>query len=146
MANERSAGAILLSVINSQPNTLLIEHRNNTYVFPKGHIEATETPEEAALREIREETGFTKSRLGRRLGVVTRRSDKADGAVVLKDIIMFIAFAGDEKREPHGEESARWFLLDEAASHLRYPEDRIFLAQHLEELKQKLKRFSGDPT
>jgi len=37
--------------------------------LPKGHIEAGESPEEAALREVREETGI-KSSITRSLGVI----------------------------------------------------------------------------
>lgn len=31
----------------------------NDWIFPKGHIETGETPQQAAVRELEEETGFT---------------------------------------------------------------------------------------
>lgn len=37
-----------------------ISHRGDRYwIFPKGHAEAGETPEQAALRELQEETGLS---------------------------------------------------------------------------------------
>ena len=37
---------------------LLLRNRNGQWVLPKGHIEAGETTEDAALREVREEAGL----------------------------------------------------------------------------------------
>jgi len=57
-AREHSAGG----VITEAGRVLLIRVRNleglEVWTFPKGHLEAGETPEAAALREVSEETGF----------------------------------------------------------------------------------------
>lgn len=46
---------------NGQPLVLVVtaKKRPDDWVFPKGHIEPGETPEQAAVREVREETGVT---------------------------------------------------------------------------------------
>lgn len=39
---------------------LLLWHKKlNTWLYPGGHIEVNETPDEAALREVKEETGLS---------------------------------------------------------------------------------------
>ena len=55
---EISAGAIVYTIINDQINYLLIKDFHGNYGFPKGHLEDDETEIEAAIREIKEETGI----------------------------------------------------------------------------------------
>lgn len=49
----RAAGGV---VVDGEGRALMI-HRNGRWDLPKGHIEAGECPEQAALREVFEETG-----------------------------------------------------------------------------------------
>jgi diadenosine hexaphosphate hydrolase (ATP-forming) len=44
-------------VVNDAGAVLLIRHRNGSWVFPKGHIEAGESKVDAAVREVEEEAG-----------------------------------------------------------------------------------------
>jgi ADP-ribose pyrophosphatase YjhB (NUDIX family) len=57
-AIEHSAGGVILE----DGRVLLIQMRNlegkEVWTFPKGHLEAGETPRQAAIREVAEETGF----------------------------------------------------------------------------------------
>ena len=53
-------GQLMLLVVNAKKNP---DH----WIFPKGHIEPGETPEQAAVREVREETGVV-ARLGELIG------------------------------------------------------------------------------
>lgn len=52
------AGAITLSLEGGRQRLLLVRPRDESrvWIFPKGHTEARETSEVAALRELREET------------------------------------------------------------------------------------------
>ena len=54
MKNEKSCGAIVLD----EDKVLVIKHNAGHVGFPKGHIEGTETEEETAIREVKEETGI----------------------------------------------------------------------------------------
>ena len=54
---EISAGAIVYTLIDEQINYLLTLDFHGNWGFPKGHLEAGESEEEAALREIKEEAG-----------------------------------------------------------------------------------------
>jgi 8-oxo-dGTP pyrophosphatase MutT (NUDIX family) len=55
----RQAGSIVFRLDSREPQVLLVTARRNprNWIFPKGHIEKGETPEQAALRETREEAG-----------------------------------------------------------------------------------------
>lgn len=56
---ETSAGGVVYRPGESGPSVLLIKDPYMNWGLPKGHIEGAETPEQAALREVEEETGLT---------------------------------------------------------------------------------------
>ena len=59
MIEEQSCGSVVYKVIEGQYQFLLIKQKNSKhYGFPKGHVEADETKEETAKREVYEETGI----------------------------------------------------------------------------------------
>lgn len=61
-------GGVVFRKLNGVIYFLLQEHKKLGWVLPKGHCEQNETPEQAAIREVFEETGFsflnTKGKIG----------------------------------------------------------------------------------
>jgi 8-oxo-dGTP pyrophosphatase MutT (NUDIX family) len=55
---ETSAGGIVFRLEHGAPLFLLIRDSYGNWGFPKGHVERGESAEDAALREVREETGL----------------------------------------------------------------------------------------
>lgn len=55
---EKSAGAVVYTVLDDKIKYLLIKSQNGDIGFPKGHIEQGENEEAATLREIYEETSI----------------------------------------------------------------------------------------
>lgn len=55
---EESAGGALVRLAGGAPEVLVIRVRKEGFELPKGHIEPGEEPEEAARRELGEETGL----------------------------------------------------------------------------------------
>jgi len=97
--------------------------------FPKGHKEEGETDEEAALREVQEETGLKNLRVMMKLGVVTRPATEKDGRIVIKDIHLFrMEITGEDKGK--AEEETVWLLIDEAMTRL-FPQEAEFLKKVL---------------
>jgi len=54
------AGGIVFKCVDDVPRYLVVTAKTNAshWVLPKGHLEPGETPEAAAIREVREETGI----------------------------------------------------------------------------------------
>lgn len=56
---EHSCGAVVFKIVGGEKRFLLIKNKRSAHWgFPKGHIEPGETPQEAAKREVLEETGL----------------------------------------------------------------------------------------
>ena len=61
MNYEYSCGAVVFQRINGEPHYVLVRAKDQPmgcHGFPKGHMEAGETEEQTALREIYEEVGL----------------------------------------------------------------------------------------
>ncbi|NET05552.1 MAG: NUDIX domain-containing protein [Symploca sp. SIO2B6] len=70
---ETSAGGVVARLENKQIYIALVrENRGVEYVLPKGHLEANESLEQAAHREIEEEAGLANLQLIAALGVRER--------------------------------------------------------------------------
>ena len=50
-------------VFNREGRVLLVQYRDATWTFPKGHLEVGERPVDTALREVLEETGIAAQEL-----------------------------------------------------------------------------------
>jgi 8-oxo-dGTP pyrophosphatase MutT (NUDIX family) len=70
---ETSAGGLVVERTDDGPRAALIARRNRAgrveWCLPKGHLEGEETIEQAAVREVAEETGI-RGRVVRELGTV----------------------------------------------------------------------------
>lgn len=63
MKREITAGIIVFRRTREGLKFLILYHRGGYWNFPKGHIEAEEKSWQAALREVREETGLKSTEL-----------------------------------------------------------------------------------
>lgn len=99
--------------------------RHDDWSLPKGHIEEGESQEEAALREVREETGI-EAQVICSLGEVVYFFRRSKGDLVRKTVYHFLLEAlSDELGGPNWEVAeSRWVPIAEAGSILSYENDR----------------------
>ena len=78
-------------VVHRKPKILLIKDSYGRWALPKGKIEKGETPEEAAKREIGEETGIVDLKVIANLGKV-KYFYQIHGQPIFKIIYIFLSF------------------------------------------------------
>jgi 8-oxo-dGTP pyrophosphatase MutT (NUDIX family) len=130
---ELSAGGI---VVRGEQTIVIVPTRRGAQGqrvlgLPKGHVDPGETPEEAATREVREETGVDAD-LVEKLGDV-RYFYQRDGKRIFKRVRFFLFAYRSGSLDDHDDEveEARWMPLAEAATALSYTGERDMAARAL---------------
>ena len=128
MQYEKSCGAIVYRKFHGNIELLLIKNQNGGHwSFPKGHVEAGETEEETAIREIKEETGIDVILDTSFRRVITYAPKKE----ITKDVVYFLAKATSYEYTPQEEEIAKikWVEINHATTILSYDNDRQLVNQ-----------------
>ena len=121
MIKEVSAGVVVFK----DDLVLIIKHKNGHIDFPKGHVEGDETLEEAATREVFEETGIN-CRIDSDEKYKITYSPK-DGYI--KDVYYFIGsyVSGELKPQLEEVEYTKFVKIDEALKIITYDNSRDVL-------------------
>lgn len=131
IVEETSAGGLVVVREAGEVHAAVIARRNRAgrleWCLPKGHLEGSETPEEAAVREIAEETGI-RGRVVQALGTIDywftgddRRVHKVVHHFLLGAVGGTLTVEGD----PDGEaEDAAWIPVVDLHGRLAYPNER----------------------
>lgn len=121
---------MVIEVIDDQPIRVLLVHRPryDDWSFPKGGVDKDESIEDAALREVFEETGL-KCRIIRKLAEARYRYRTRRGAVRPKAVHYFLMEPVGGQITTDGEEvdSAEWFDTADAEKRLSYDLDKEIL-------------------
>lgn len=129
--NEFSAGGLVVDLAGREPRGALIGRVDRSgrllWSLPKGHIETGETAEQAAVREVREETGIEGQILGE-LGTISFWF-VADGRRVHKTVNHYLmrAVGGELSDEDVEVSEVAWVPLPAIADRLAYPDERNLL-------------------
>ena len=134
--DETSAGGVVFRMDVGQPLFLLIRDSYKNWGFPKGHIEAGEQPETAALREVREETGLTDLSI-RSLVDTIDWFFRFRGQLIHKVCYFYLmetASATTSPQRAEGITACRWTRFEEAQSLISYANARELLQRAQEML------------
>jgi 8-oxo-(d)GTP phosphatase len=127
-----AAGAVLWRPNGdaAAPEVAIIHRpRYDDWSLPKGKVDPGETEPVTAVREVREETGYS-SHLGRRLAAVSYPVEQG-----IKKVRYWAACRVDGDFSPNAEvDELKWLPVAEAIEHLEYPHDR-----------KVLRRFANQP-
>jgi 8-oxo-dGTP pyrophosphatase MutT (NUDIX family) len=127
---ETSAGGVVFRRDGARTLVLLIRDRHNNWGFPKGHIERGEEPAEAALREVREETGLSRLDVVAPVDVI-EWTFRFRGRRIHKTCHFFALSTEDVRTKPQRREgitACRWVSLDQGARLLTHENAREVLA------------------
>jgi 8-oxo-dGTP pyrophosphatase MutT (NUDIX family) len=128
---EISAGGVIIDVHEGVARIAVIARRNRAgrveWCLPKGHLESDETLEEAAVREVAEETGIV-GRVLAPLGTIDYWFS-ASGMRVHKVVHHYLLEATGGALSVEGDPDAEaidvaWFPLNEVHSHLTFPNEQ----------------------
>jgi ADP-ribose pyrophosphatase YjhB (NUDIX family) len=130
---ETSAGGLVVDRAAPTPRAALIGRHDRrgrlVWSLPKGHVEAGETPELTAVREVEEETGIHGHVLAP-LGVIDFWF-VAEDRRVHKTVHHFLLEAdGGELSDADVEvDEVAWFDLTDLGAHLQYADERRLLGR-----------------
>ena len=130
---EVSAGGLVLRQREAGYDALLIGRGNQrVWTLPKGHVEERESNEQAALREVREETGCWGE-------IITRLNEISYwfyvGKAKHKKSVTFYLMrylSGDTANHDHEVDEARWFEVMAARKALKYVNEKRLVDMALE--------------
>ena len=131
--DETSAGGLVVDASSGAPVGALIGRRDRRgrllWSLPKGHIESGESAEQAAVREVAEETGIAGRIIGR-LGTIDFWF-MADGRRVHKTVHHFLLRAESGELSDADVEVAAvaWVPLGEIGQRLAYEDERALVAR-----------------
>jgi 8-oxo-dGTP pyrophosphatase MutT (NUDIX family) len=123
---QHSAGGL---VVRGE-EVLLISPREGRWQLPKGHVEPGEAPAQAALREVREETGVN-GRILAPLPTIDYTYPVGRGVQVRKRVdyyLMSYESGSERDSDPREVLQARWWSWDEALRLLTFDNERLVAA------------------
>ncbi|MBV8150032.1 MAG: NUDIX hydrolase [Candidatus Eremiobacteraeota bacterium] len=134
---EVSAGGLVLRRRDSTFDVLLIGRGNpRIWSLPKGHVEPRETHEQAALREVREETGCWAE-------VISKLSEISywfylNRSKHKKAVHFYLMryLSGDTENHDHEVDEAAWFEIHAAKRALKYVNEKRLIDLAMEHLEQ----------
>lgn len=143
---EVSAGGLVLRRRESTYDALLIGRgQPRIWSLPKGHLELKESHEQAALREVREETGCWAE-------IITKLSEISywfylNGRKHKKSVTFYLMryLSGDTANHDHEVDEAQWFEIMGARKLLKYVNEKRLINLALEHLMANPAEFGDLP-
>ncbi len=135
--HDQSFGIVPLSHQDGVWHVFLIQHRHGRYWgFPKGHAESNETPQEAAARELKEETNLDVIRIFDGEPMLEKYQFTLEGRRIAKQVLYFAAeVSGTVALQQKEIQSGVWVPVSTAHEKITHQEGKNILAQVIKRLK-----------
>jgi len=144
---EVSAGGVVLRYLQGEPHVLLIRDPYRNWGLPKGHVEGEEEPPQAALREVREETGLRDLDLGPTLGTIDWHF-RLKGQLIHKYCHFFLMVSRSGETVPERAEGiteCRWLPVERAIRDVTYDNAREMIRVAARLLQEESSEIPGWP-
>ncbi len=134
MKNEISAGGIIITRPNKTLQVLLIRDMNGNWTFPKGVVEYGEKYEDAAKREIFEETGLKNIRIIHMLSPIHYTYQRHGTIHKTVHYFLFKWFGGEQIKlqKEEGISDFKWMTMDKAKKIIGYPKTNMILLDEIQ--------------
>ena len=127
---ETAGGVVFRRSGEGKVEILMIQDAKNRWTIPKGHVEEGERLEEAAIREVREETGLKEIRILGSLGKTNFRYRREDKLILMTQHMYLMAARGDtaDIQKEAWMKGIRWFSSADALEAIEYEDiHKLFL-------------------
>lgn len=133
--NEHSSGGAVIALRDGQPHVALIATRGRTrWGLPKGAVSEGETSEQAALREVLEETGLH-AEIVKPLDTIEYFFRAGDTLIRKRVDFYLMEYVGGVLTPQLSEvDDVAWFELSQAIERASFDSERKLLEQALQEL------------
>jgi 8-oxo-dGTP pyrophosphatase MutT (NUDIX family) len=145
---ETSAGGVVYRIQDGSALFLLIKDSYQNWGFPKGHLESGERAEDAAMREVREETGIDDLALRGRIETIDWYF-RFRGQLIHKVCHFYLMETGQATTNPQHAEgitACRWVSFDDARAAISYANARKVLGRAHEMIAGPSAETPEEPT
>jgi 8-oxo-dGTP pyrophosphatase MutT (NUDIX family) len=141
---EHSSGGAVIQIRDGVPFVAMIATRQSTrWGLPKGAVARGETSEQAALREVREETGLIAD-IVRPLDTIEYYFRAGESLVRKRVDFYLMLYAGGTLTPQLSEvDDAQWFPLSEAVGKASFESERKLLEDAMGEMESLQQRLSA---
>jgi bis(5'-nucleosidyl)-tetraphosphatase len=149
---DQSFGVIPVRRQSGQYLYLLVQHHAGHWAFPKGHAERGESDEQAARRELREETGVANVTLLDDFSLTETYFFKRNGQNVAKTVRYFLGLVKSHSVRIQVAEikDYAWADFAKASSLITFSESQrmlneanAYLEQHRAQVDERFEKFEG---
>lgn len=131
-----SAGGVVVTDDDGLKVCLIRPIGRRVWGLPKGGLEQGESAEEAAVREVAEETGIDGLIDGELGSIDYTFYSRGESTRIHKTVFYYLmrAVGGDTAGHDHEVSEARWVTIDEALDLMTYPNERQIVRRAAEAL------------